>query len=266
MLLDGKVILITGILNKRSIAYGVAKAVAAQGAALVLTHQAGDQFRERLQKIAAEDFAGATVVQCDVADDGDVSAAMDAVNGRHGRLDGIVHSVAYAPRESLVGKFHESADRESFALANDVSAYSLVALVKAAMPLMREGGSVVAMSYIGANRTIPNYNLMGVAKASLEACARYLAFSSGDGNVRVNVLSPGPVKTLAASAIGEIGRMLDAAKRQAPLSRNVSTEEIGNVCAFLLSDLSSAVTGETVHVDCGFHLTALTPPAEATES
>ena len=266
MLLADKVVLVTGILNKRSIAYGVAKAIAGQKGTLILTHQSGEQFESRLRKLSEEDFGGATALECDVTDDVGIKSVFDEVDKRFGRLDGIVHSVAYAPRESLAGKFHETAERDAFALAHDVSAYSLVALTKAAAPLMRErGGSVVAMSYIGASRTIPNYNLMGVAKASLEACARYLAFSTGGDGIRVNVLSPGPIKTLAASAIGDIGLMLDVARRQAPLGKNTTPADVGNAAVFLLSDLSAAITGETIHVDGGFHLTAITPPAEATE-
>ncbi len=263
MLLDDKVILITGVLNRRSIAYGVAQAVHRYGGRLILTHQAGEQFESRLRKIAKDDFEKALVAQCDLTDDSDIERTMEAVSGRHGQLNGIVHSVAYAPRETLQGKYHESVSREAFSMANDISSYSLAALVKAGIPLMKgTGGSVVAMSYIGASRTIPNYNLMGVAKASLEANARYLAFSAGTDNIRVNVLSPGPVKTLAASAIGDIGLMLDVVKRQAPLGRNITTKDIGNAAAFLLSDMSSAITGETIHVDGGFHTTMMTPPGE----
>lgn len=265
MLLEGKTVLVTGILNRRSLGYGVAKAVAGQGGRLILTHQAGEQFEGRLRKIAEEEFAGSPILECDVSDDASVAAAMESAGKSCDTLDGLVHSVAYAPRESLTGKFHECTDREGFALAHGVSAYSLVALAKGAEPLMRgNGGSIVAMSYIGSTRAIPNYNLMGVAKASLEACARYLAHSMGELGVRVNVVSPGPVKTLAASAIGDIGAMLEIVRRQAPLGRNTTIEDVGNAAAFLLSDLSSSITGEVIHVDSGFHLTAMTPDKPAT--
>lgn len=260
MLLKDRVVLVTGLLNRHSIAYGIAGAVHRHGGRLVLTHQRGEQFRRRLRKIADAEFPEADVAQCDLSDDADIAAAVRAAGDAHGRLDGIVHSVAYAPRETLSGAYHEHVDRESFRVANDISAYSLAALVKEAIPLMsRTGGSVVAMSYIGAERAIPNYNLMGVAKACLEANARYLALGAGAHGVRVNIVSSGPIRTLASSAIGGIGRMLDVVGRQAPLGRNVGIDDVGDVTVFLLSDLSRAVTGETVHVDGGFHLTALTP-------
>lgn len=263
MLLRDKVVLVTGLLNRHSIAYGIAKAVQGHGGRLVLTHQEGEQFRRRLLKIADGEFPEATVLGCDLTSDSQIADAVGAAGKEHGRLDGLVHSVAYAPRETLSGAFHEHVDRESFRLANDVSAYSLVALVKEALPLMSgAGGSVVAMSYIGAERAIPNYNLMGVAKACLEANARYLALGAGRHNVRVNVISSGPIRTLASSAIGGIGKMLDTVGRQAPLGRNVGIDDVGDAAAFLLSDLSRAITGETVHVDGGFHLTAMTPEEE----
>ncbi|MBI3714459.1 MAG: SDR family oxidoreductase [Betaproteobacteria bacterium] len=255
-MLTDKKILITGLLSRRSIAYGIARAMHREGALLAFTYQ-NESVRERVEKIAPE-FGPKLVFPCDVASDDEI-AALFATLGQHwDGLDGLVHAVAYAPREALAGDFHQSVTRENFRIAHDVSSYSLAALVKGGLPMMQgRRAAIVAMSYLGAVRAVPNYNVMGLAKASLEACVRYLAFSLGGSGIRVNGVSAGPIKTLAASGVGDFNKLLSFVEQNSPLRRNVTIEEIGNVAAFLCSDLASGVNGEITYVDGGFNMSGL---------
>jgi len=251
--LAGKKILVTGLLSTRSIAHGVARAMHREGADLAFTYQ-GEGVRERVAKLLPE-FSSDILLPCDVSDDTQVDAVFASLRQRWDGLDGIVHAIAFAPREALAGDFHETVTRESFRVAHDVSSYSLAALAKAALPMMEgRAASVVTLSYLGAVRALPNYNVMGLAKSSLEACVRYLAYSLGPRGIRVNGISAGPIRTLAASGVGDFGKLLACVARNAPLKRNVTTEEVGNVAAFLCSDLASGVTGEISYVDCGYNI------------
>ena len=253
--LQNRRILITGMLSNRSIAYGIAKACKREGAELAFTYQ-GEGVRDRTVDLAAEFDAGDRVFPCDVADDAQIDAAFAALGKHWDRLDGLVHAIAFAPREALKGDFHESVTRESFRVAHDISSYSLAALAKAAAPMMEgRSASIVTLSYLGAERAIANYNVMGLAKASLEAGVRYLASSLGPKGTRVNAISAGPIKTLAAAGIGGFSKILHFVEKHAPLRRGVSAEEVGNAAAFLLSDLSSGITGEVIYVDAGFSTT-----------
>jgi enoyl-[acyl-carrier protein] reductase I len=252
--LQGRRILVTGMLSNRSIAYGIAKACAREGAELAFTYQ-GEGVRARVIDLASE-FGSSRVFACDVADDAQIEALFEALGKEWDRLDGLVHAIAFAPREALKGGFHESVTRESFRIAHDVSSYSLAALAKAAAPMMTGGnGAIVTLSDLGAERSIPNYNVMGLAKASLEACVRYLAASLGPGGIRVNASSAGPIKTLAAAGIGGFSKILHFVEKNAPLRRGVTIHEVGNTAAFLLSDLASGITGEVTYVDAGFSTT-----------
>jgi len=252
--LQGKRILVTGMLSNRSIAYGIAKAVVREGAEVAFTYQ-GEGIRDRVAKLAAE-FGDAPIYPCDVADDAQIDALFVSLAKHWDGLDGLVHAIAFAPREALKGEFYESVTRESFRMAHDISSYSLAALAKAAAPLMQgRAGSVVTLSYLGAVRSIPRYNVMGVAKASLEACVRYLAAGLGPKGIRVNAISAGPIKTLAAAGIGGFSKIFRFVEKNAPLRRNVTADEVGNVAAFLLSDLASGITGEVTYVDAGFSTT-----------
>ena len=253
--LQGRRILVTGMLSNRSIAYGIAKACAREGAQLAFTYQ-GEGVRERVAGLAGE-FGTDLVFPCDVAEDAQIEALFVELARKWDGLDGLVHAIAFAPREALKGGFHESVSREAFRIAHDVSSYSLAALAKAAVPMMQgRPAAIVTLSYLGAVRTIPNYNVMGLAKASLEAAVRYLASSLGPSGIRVNAISAGPIKTLAAAGIGGFSKILHFVEKNAPLRRGVSAEEVGNTAAFLLSDLSSGITGECIYVDAGFsHVT-----------
>ncbi len=254
--LAGKKILITGLLSNRSIAYGIAQACHREGAELAFTFQ-NERFTERVTKMAA-DFDSSMVFACDVADDAQIAALFEQLATKWDGLDGLVHSIAFAPGEALDGDFLDGLSREAFRIAHEVSAYSFPALCKAARPMMQgRKGSVLTLSYLGAVRALPNYNVMGLAKASLEASVRYLASSLGPQGIRANAVSAGPIKTLAASGIGNFGKLLAYNERNAPLRRNVTIQEVGNVAAFLLSDLASGVTGEITYVDGGFSQTAL---------
>ena len=253
--LTGKKLLITGVLSNRSIAYGIAKACKREGAELAFIY-AGEGLRDRVVDLARE-FGSDLVLPCDVADDAQIEALFASLGKRWDGLDGLVHAIAFAPREALKGDFHESASREAFRMAHDISSYSLAALARAGTPLMKgRSGAIVTLSYLGAVRTVPNYNVMGLAKASLEACVRYLAASLGPRGIRVNAISAGPIKTLAAAGIGGFSKILRFVEKTAPLRRNVTIDEVGNVAAFLLSDLASGITGEVTYVDAGFSTTA----------
>jgi enoyl-[acyl-carrier protein] reductase I len=254
--LAGKRILVTGLLSSRSIAHGIAGACHAQGAELAFTYQ-NERFKDRVTGMAAE-FGSSLVFPCDVASDDEIARLFASLGGAWDGLDGLVHSIAFAPREAIEGDFLEGVSREAFRVAHDVSVYSFTALAKAAMPMMQgRKASLLTLSYLGAVRTLPNYNVMGLAKASLEASVRYLAASLGPKGIRVNAVSAGPIKTLAAAGIGSFGKLLAYNAKQAPLRRNVTIEEVGNAAAFLCSDLASAITGEVLYVDGGFNITAL---------
>lgn len=254
--LAGKRILITGLLSNRSIAYGIARAMHREGAELAFTYQ-NERFLERVTKMAAE-FDSSLVFACDVAEDAQITELFEELGKQWDGLDGLVHSIAFAPGEALDGDFLDGFSREAFRIAHEVSAYSFPALVKAARPMM-EGrqAAVLTLTYLGAVRTMPNYNVMGLAKASLEASVRYLASSLGPRGIRANAVSAGPIKTLAASGIGNFGKLLAYNERTAPLRRNVTIDEVGNVAAFLCSDLASGITGEVTYVDAGFNSVAL---------
>ena len=244
-------ILITGVLSTRSIAYGVAKACHREGATLAFTYANAD-LKDRVEKIAAE-FGSCPVLPCDVASDVEIDALFDRLANAWDGIDGLLHSIAFAPREALAGNFVDVLSRQAFAVAHDISSYSLAALVKGARDLMRgRNASVVTLTYLGSVRALANYNVMGLAKASLEANVRYLATALGPEGTRVNAISAGPIKTLAAAGIGGFSKILNFVEQSAPLRRNVTIDEVGNVAAFYFSALSSAITGEVTYVDCGF--------------
>ncbi len=254
--LAGKRALIVGLASNRSIAWGIAQAMRREGAELAFTYQ-NEKLRPRVEKMAGE-LGSQIALPCEVEDDGEIQAVFDSLGQHWDGLDILVHSVAYAPREALEGDYLGAVSRESFRIAHDVSSYSLAALTKAALPMMRgRHGAVVTMTYLGAVRSIPNYNVMGLAKASLEANVRYMADSLGPEGIRVNAVSAGPIRTLAASGISGFRKMLEAFEQAAPLRRCVSIEEVGNVAAFLCSDLASGVTGEVTYVDAGFNNIAM---------
>ncbi len=255
--LTGKRVLIVGLASNRSIAWGIARAMHREGAELAFSYQ-GDKLRPRVEKMAAECDSQITL-PCDVASDEQIEALFTGLQSHWDGLDIIVHSVAYAPREALEGRYVDSVDRESFRIAHDISAYSFAALAKAGLPMMQgRNGALLTMSYLGGVRTVPNYNVMGVAKASLEANVRYLAQSLGPDGIRVNAISAGPIRTLAASGIGGFRKMLDAFERAAPMRRAITIDEVGNAAAFLCSDLASGITGEITYVDGGFNTVAVT--------
>lgn len=258
-LLAGKRILITGLLSNRSIAYGVARAMHREGAELAFAYQ-NDRFQERVSKLAA-DFGSQLILPCEVQDDAQIDDLFSQIGDAWGGIDSVVHSIAYAPSEALEGDFLDGLSREAFRVSQEISAYSFPAMAKAARPLMAgRNGSLLTLSYLGAVRTMPNYNIMGLAKASLEASVRYLAACLGPEGTRVNAVSAGPIKTLAASGIGSFGKLLSFNERNAPLRRNVTIDEVGNAAAFLCSDLASGITGEIMYVDGGFNTTALGNP------
>lgn len=258
--LNDKKILITGLLSKHSIAYGIAKACFREGAEIALTYQ-NERFKDRISKFAAE-FNNAKTYELDVVNDEQINKVFADIQNDWQGLDGLVHSIAFAPSEAIEGDFLEGISRQAFLTSQEISAYSFAALAKAARPLMqgRKNPSVLALTYLGAVRTMPNYNTMGLAKASLEAATRYLAFCLGPEGIRANAVSAGPIKTLAASGIGNFGKLLAYNAHNAPLRRNVTTEEVGNAAAFLLSDLASAITGEILYADGGINTTALGNP------
>ncbi len=261
-ILDGKKALIFGIANKYSIAWGIAQAFHAQGAALGFSYGI-PQLEKRVMPLAEE--LGVTFVEkCDVTNDAEIDAVFDRVAERFGTIDILVHSIAYARQEDLAGRFLDTG-REGFATALDISAYSLVALMQRAAPLMPAGGSVVTMTYYGAEKAIPHYNVMGVAKAALEASVRYLAADLGPQGIRVNAISAGPIKTLSASGIAGFRRMLGYVGERAPLRRNVDQDEVGRTAVWLCSDFGSGITGETIYVDAGYHILGMPEPPESWE-
>lgn len=250
-MLQNKVGMIFGVANKRSIAWACAAAAAGQGAKLAFTYQ-GDRLKENVEALAGT-LDDSLVVPCDVTNQSDVDAAFAAVGDKYGKLDFVVHSIAFAPKEALEGEF-VTTTREAFTTALQISAFSLTQVALAASPLMKDGGSIVTMSYYGAEKVVMNYNVMGVAKAALEASTRYLAADLGKQNIRVNAISAGPINTLSARGVKGMGSLLGYVGEKAPLKRNVQASEVGNTALFLVSDLSSGITGETIHVDCGFNI------------
>jgi len=256
--LAGKKLLITGVLSNRSIAWGIARACRAQGAELAFSY-VGERFKARISELAAE-LGSQRVFDCDVADDAQIERLFVDLSATWGRFDGLVHSIGFAPREAISGNFLDGLSRENFRVAHDISAYSFAALARAALPHLNDQAALLTLSYLGALRCIPNYNTMGLAKASLEAAVRYLAESVGstpDGrSIRVNGISAGPIKTLAASGIKDFGKLLARVADAAPLRRNVTIDDVGNVAAFLLSPLAAGMTAEIVYVDGGFSHTA----------
>ena len=253
--LAGKRALIVGIASNRSIAWGIAQAMRREGAELAFTYQ-NDKLQSRVEKMATE-LGSSIILPCDVASDTDIDAVFAHVGQHWDGLDIVVHSVAYAPREALEGDFLEGISRENFRIAHDISAYSFAALAKAARPLMKgRRGALITMTYLGGVRAVPNYNVMGLAKASLDASVRYLAQALGPEGIRVNAISAGPIRTLAASGIKNFRKMLDTFEHTAPLRKCVTIEEVGNTAAFLCSDLASGITGEIVYVDSGFNTVA----------
>lgn len=259
--LAGKRILITGLLSNRSIAYGIARAMQREGAELAFTY-VNDRLKERVSKLASE-FGSELILPCDVQEDSQIEGLFEELAKHWDGLDGLVHSIAFAPNEALEGDFLDGLSRDAFRVSQEVSAYSFPALAKAARPMMKgRNGALLTMSYLGAVRTMPNYNIMGLAKASLESSVRYLAVCLGPEGTRANAISAGPIKTLAASGIGNFGKLLAFNERNAPLRRNVTIDEVGNVAAFLCSDLASGVTGEVMYVDAGFNTTALGNPEQ----
>ncbi|WP_440997338.1 enoyl-ACP reductase FabI [Arhodomonas sp. SL1] len=254
--LEGKKALIVGVASNRSIAWGVAEAMAQQGAEIALTYQ-NDKLKARVEQ-CAEVCGSRIVLPLDVTRDEEIEAVLAELERQWDGLDIVVHAVGFAPREELEGSFVDNTTRGGFQMAQDISAYSFVALAKAARPMMKgRGGSLLTLTYLGGERALPNYNVMGPAKAALEACVRYMAYDLGPEGTRVNAISAGPIRTLAASGIGNFRKMLDYNAQAAPLRRNVTPEDVGKAGAFLCSDLASGITGEVVHVDGGFHAVAL---------
>ena len=262
-MLEGKRGVILGVANKRSLAWAIARACAARGAGLALTYQ-GPRFEEGVRELAASLPKGdeVLVLPCEITKQADIDALVAGVEAKWGGLDFLVHSIAYANPEELKRPFRETS-KEGFALALEVSAYSLIPLAKAFAPLMRNGGSIVALSYMGGERVVPNYNVMGVAKAALDAAVRYLANDLGPCGIRVNCVSPGPVRTISAASIPDLGKMLDHFEKVAPMRRNITADEVGDVVAFMVSDMSRGISGQQIHVDCGYSIMGVTTVADA---
>ena len=248
--LAGKKILITGLLSNRSIAYGIATACKREGAELAFTY-VGERFKERAVEFAKE-FETSLIFDCDVSSDDQIKALFADLGKHWPQFDGLVHAIGFAPRDAIAGEFLDGFTRENFRIAHDISAYSFPALAKEAMPLLSADASLLTLTYLGAMRAVPNYNLMGLAKASLESSVRYLASCLGPKGVRTNGISAGPIKTLAASGIKDFSKLLNIVASSAPLRRNVTIDDVGNTAAFLLSNLANGITGEIIYVDCGF--------------
>ena len=248
--LTGKRILITGLLSNRSIAYGIAKACHREGAELAFTY-VGERFKDRIVDFASE-FNSSLIFDCDVGSDEQINALFADLSKTWSKFDGFVHAIGFAPREAIAGDFLEGLSREGFKIAHDISAYSFPAMAKAALPLLNPRAALLTLTYLGSMRNVPNYNTMGLAKASLEASVRYLAGSVGPKGIRVNGISAGPIKTLAASGIKGFSKILSAVEATAPLRRNVSIDDVGNAASFLMSDLANGITAEIIYVDNGF--------------
>ena len=261
-ILAGSRILVTGVLSNRSIAYGIARAARREGADLAFTY-VGERFKDRVTELAA-DFDSDFVLPCDVASDAEIGSLFEALRARWEGLDGLVHAIAFAPREAIAGELLDGLSREAFRQAHDISAYSFPALAKAALPMMEgRAASLLTLTYLGAERAIPHYNTMGLAKASLEASVRYLAANLGPKGIRVNAISAGPIRTLAASGIAGFGKILKHVEDHAPLRRNVTIDDVGNAAVFLLSQLAAGITAEVLHVDAGYNVTSVTMKDEA---
>ena len=255
--LAGKRALITGIASNRSIAYGIAKAMHREGAELAFTYQ-NERLKPRVEKFAAE-FGSSIVIPCDVSTDEDIESTFTALKEHWDSLDVLVHAIAFAPKEQLAGSIVDNTTREGSSIAHDVSAYSLLAMAKYAKPMMvGRDSAILSLSYLGAVSSIPNYNVMGMAKASLEAAIRYMAFDLGKDGIRVNGISAGPIRTLAAAGIGDFRKMLDHVAENAPMRRNVTIDEVGNAAAFLCSDLASGISAEITYVDSGYNTVGMT--------
>ncbi len=256
-LLAGRRALIVGVASNRSIAWGIAQAMHAEGAQLAFTYQ-NDRLKGRVEKLAAE-LGSEIVLPCDVGDDAQIGSVFEALKARWDGLEVLVHSVAFAPKEQLDGDFVENTTREGFNTAHEISSYSFTALAKGARPMMQgRNGAMLTLSYLGAVRAVPNYNVMGLAKASLEANVRYLAYALGPEGIRVNAISAGPIRTLAAAGIGDFRKMLEHVAANAPLRRNVTIEDVGKAAAFLCSDYASGITGEITYVDAGYSTVGMT--------
>jgi len=251
-MLENKTGIIFGVANKRSIAWATAQVLHEAGARLAFTYQ-GDRLKENVEQLTSEAMPGSLLLQCDVSNQEEVDATFKRVQEEFGRLDFLIHSIAYAPREALGGEYLDTS-REAFVTALEISAYSLPQLARAAAPLMTEGGSIVSMSYYGAEKVVAGYNVMGVAKAALEASTRYLAKDLGPRNIRVNAISAGPIQTLSARGVSDFSTMLKQHAERAPLGRNVDPREVGNTAVFLCSSMSSGITGEVIYVDCGYNI------------
>ena len=256
--LAGKRLLITGVLNNRSIAYGIARACHREGAELAFSYQ-GERFKDRITEFAAE-FGSKLVFDCDVSDDAQIDKLFADLGQHWEQFDGFVHAIAFAPREAIAGDFLDGMTRENFRIAHDISSYSFPAMAKAALPRLRAGGALLTLSYLGAMRYVPNYNTMGLAKASLEAGVRFLAQSLGSKGIRVNGISAGPIKTLAASGIKDFGKLLTEFAATTPIRRTITIDDVGNTAAFLLSDLAGGISAEIVYVDGGFSHVAIGNP------
>ena len=254
-MLNNKKIVITGIANKFSIAYGIAKSMSRNGAELAFLYQ-NERLLKKIKPLA-EDLGVETLVECDVSSDASIAKAFQAIKSKWGNIDGLVHSIGFAPTDQLEGDFTEVTTREGFQIAHDISSYSFTALAKAALPVLNENSALLTLTYLGSIQSLPNYNVMGLAKASLEANTRFLAASLGKKGIRVNAISAGPIKTLAASGVKNFRSMLSEYAERAPLGRTVTTDEVGNVAAFLCSDLASGITGEITYVDAGFNTSAM---------
>ncbi len=253
-LLEGKRALVTGVANRWSIATGIARKLHENGAQLAFTYQ-GERVRDEVDKLAAE-LGGGPTFECDVSNDASLQAMRQRLDADFGKLDALVHSIAYANKEDLAGKVFDTS-RPGFALALDVSSFSLIALVQTLRDSFNDGASIMALTYLGATQIVPNYNLMGIAKAALEASVRYLAFDLGDRSIRVNAISAGPIKTASSRQVGGFSRILDLVPKAAPLHRNVTADDVGNMAVFLASDLASAVTADVHFVDAGYHAMGL---------
>ncbi|MBK7059166.1 MAG: enoyl-ACP reductase FabI [Rubrivivax sp.] len=256
--LAGKRLLITGVLSNRSIAYGIAKACQREGAELALSY-VGERFRERSIEFGRE-FGSDLVFECDVGDDAQIEGLFNQLGDAWPQFDGFVHAIAFAPREAIAGEFLDGFTRENFRIAHEISAYSFPAMAKAAQARLRPGAALLTLSYLGAMRVVPHYNVMGLAKASLESSVRFLAQNLGSKGIRVNGISAGPIKTLAASGIKDFGKLLTAFAATTPIRRTITVEDVGNAAAFLLSDLAAGISAEIVYVDGGFSHVALSDP------